>query len=179
MNLKTATFLLLLLFLGCQDKPEQQQKKELAYFDLNGYFKKESGRLSAASPYITKTVRINDSAETQKIRLNNWTKELEIFKDADINKAAWKGMFKVNKKADTVVYTSDDEKIPVKEVSIFYRNAIDKNPHGLRIIINNSNILYESRDTLIYYPDSVYQVKKTQDILLLSKKNYQITGKFQ
>ena len=130
------------------------------------------------SPYITKTVSVNDSAETQKIRVVDWNKELEIFKDADINKAAWKGMFKVDKRVGTTHYRSDDEKIPVKKLSIFYEDGDNRSIRGLQLIISNNNILYESRDTLVYYPDSVYQVKKSQDILLLSKKNYQITGKF-
>lgn len=178
MNFKTPLFFLLLLLFGCQEQPEQKQKKELTYFDLKGYFEKESKRLSAASPYLTKTVSVNDSTETQKIRVRDWNKELEIFKDSDINKAAWKGMFNVTSKSGTVYYKSDDEKIPVKELSVFYTNGDNKILQGLQIVISNTNILYESRDTLIYYPDSVYQVKKSQDILLLSKKNYQITGKF-
>lgn len=178
MKFKTTSYLLLLLLFGCQDKTEQKQKKELTYFDLQGYIETESSRLSSMSQYITKTVSVNDSSETQKLRVGDWNKELEIFKDADINKAAWKGMFKVDKLAGTTHYTSNDEKIPVKKLSIFYKNGDVKNLKGLQIIISNSNMLYESRDTLIYYPDSVYQIRKSQDILLLSKKNYQITGKF-
>jgi len=178
MSLKTTSYLLLLLLFGCQDKTEQRQKKELTYFDLQGYIEKESSRLTLLSPYITKTVSVNDSSETMKLRVGDWNKELEIFKDADINKAAWKGMFKVNERAGTTHYTSNDEKIPVKKLSIFYKNGDHKSIQGLQLIISNSNMLYDSRDTLVYYPDSVYQVRKSQDILLLSKKNYQITGKF-
>lgn len=178
MNYKTASFFILLLCSGCQRTPEQMQKNELNYFDLKGYFEKESIRLSNAAPIITKTVRVNDSSETKTTRIADWDKELEIFKDADINKNAWKGLFKITNLNSDQQYTTDNEKIPVKEVTVFYKNAQLNDIKGLRIIVKNTNLLYHSSDTLIYYPDSIYQVKKTQNILFLSNKRYQISGKF-
>lgn len=180
MNYKTAPFFILLLFSGCQRTPEQLQKNELTYFDLRGYFEKEIARLSKAAPVITKTVRVNDSSETKKNRIADWKRELEIFKDADINKTAWKGLFKITRPGYDLQYTTDNEKIPVKEVTVFYKKgSTQKNEvSGLRILIKNTNLLYNSTDTLIYYPDSIYQVKKAQNILFLSGKRYQISGKF-
>ncbi|WP_225869617.1 hypothetical protein [Pedobacter psychroterrae] len=156
------------------------QKNELTYFDLKGYFEQESIRLSKAAPLIVKTVRVNDSSETKTTRIADWRKELEIFKDADINKTAWKGLFKITKVNGDQQYTTDNEKIPVKELTIIYKkgstqlNALK----GFRIVVKNINLLYHSTDTLIYYPDSIYQVKKAQNILFLSDKRYQISGKF-
>ena len=180
MNYKTSFFILLLCS-GCQRTAEQMQKNELTYFDIKDYFEKESARLSKTSTFITKTVSVNDSSEAKRTQINNWAKELEIFKDADINKNAWKGLFKISKLGDKQQYTTDNEKIPVKQLTIFYRKGNTQAPEvsGLQIIVKNSNLLYNSNDTLLYYPDSLYQVKKTQNILFLSSKRYQINGKLQ
>jgi len=46
-------------------------------------------------------------------------------------------------------------------------------------VISNKNILYSSGDTLVYYPDSLYEIRKHQKIKLLAQKTYQITGKLK
>lgn len=178
MNYKTSPLFILLLFSGCQSAPEQTQKNELTYFDLKGFFQKESSRLSKSDPVITKTVSVNDSSETKRIHIPDWNKELEIFREADINKTAWKNMFKISKTTDKQQYATDNEKISVKNVTLFYNNDASNEVRGVQIIVKNTNLLYNSTDTLIYFPDSIYQIRKSQNILLLSKKNYQITGKF-
>ena len=180
MNYKTASFFILLLCSGCQSAPEQMQKNDLTYFDLKGFFEKESARLSKTSPFITKTVRVNDFSETKRIRITDWNKELEIFKDADINKNSWKGLFKITKLSDKEQYTTDSKKVPVKVLTVSYKKGSTQvnELSCLQIVVKNTNLLYNSTDTLIYYPDSLYEVKKTQNILLLSSKLYQISGKF-
>lgn len=180
MNYKTASFFILIFLSGCQDTG-QKHKNEVTYFDLKDYIEKESIRLSGLAPLITKTVAINGAAETRKVSIADWDKELESFKDADINKAAWKGMFNITRSASIWKYTTDNEKIPVKELTIFFKKGSNNEDEvsGLQVIVKNVNILYDSTDTLSYYPDSIYQVKKEQNILLLSKKNYQVTGNFR
>lgn len=168
--------LLLLLCYGCGDPIEASQKKVHTYFDLKGFFEKERARLSQSNPLILKTVMVNDSAESKQIRIADWKKELSAFSDADMNRAAWKGLFQVRKTASGVSYTADSKKVPVKEVLVMQRNG---KLYGLQILIRNANTLYTSSDTLSYYPDSLYEVKKSQNIRLLSEKKYQITGKFK
>ena len=119
---------------------------------------------------------VNGEREDMKVKINNWEKEFETFISSDINKSSWRGSFKVKKDYSTEIYVTDNEKIPIKKVEIFYRN--DK-ISGIKIIINTSNRLYISKDTLSYYPDSLYQIKKVQKIKLMDQKTYQIIGKFK
>ena len=166
----------LLLCFGCGDRAVTQQKEAHPYFDLKGYFAGEATRLSRKKPLIHKTVVVNDSTESKDLVIPDWQKELTIFSDADLNKSAWKGLFQV-KKTDTMeLYTSDNKKVPVKELKVLKRNG---QVYGLQILICNSNTLYTSSDTLSYFPDSLYDVKKNQHIRLLAEKNYRITGKFK
>lgn len=165
----------ILLLFGCRNATEQRQNSNHSYFDVKGYFETEADRIRKLGPTIKKTVAVDDSTETQSLKIVDWKRELAAFSDADINRASWKGMFKIAKSNGNEIYTSDNEKIPVKQVGIFYK---DKKLFRLQMLIENKNTLYTSLDTLNYYPDSLYQIKKVQNIRLLNKKNYVITGRF-
>lgn len=168
-------FLLMWCF-GCGDSTVTTQKNTHSYFNLKSYFEQEVLRLNCSNPKVSKTVTVNGSSESKELQIADWKKELSVFSDADINRAAWKGLFEEKKSTDREVYTSNQAKVPVKELTVIKRNG---QLYGIQILIRNSNSLYTSADTLSYYPDSVYEVKKTQNIRLLSEKNYRVTGKFK
>ncbi|WP_231427366.1 hypothetical protein [Pedobacter sp. Leaf250] len=127
------------------------------------------------NPIINKTVTVNGELEKKEIKINDWKKELAIFSNADINRKSWRGSFAFKEKNGVDIYTSDNKKIPVKKVSITWNGEKAKR---IEIIIANKNILFQSNDTLNYYPDSLYDIKKEQKIRLLNEKKYSITGKF-
>ena len=156
--------------------PEQEKRNDTAtYFDLKNYFDKEASRLSRSSVAVNKTVVVNDSAEQKLVKISNWEKELSAFSDADINKAAWQGAFKSKIDEFSEEYTSENEKVPVKRLHISKK---DGKITGILIMLENTNYLYRSTDTLSYFPDSLYQIRKSQQIKLMSPKKYLITGKF-
>ncbi|MFD2288545.1 hypothetical protein GJU39_18345 [Pedobacter petrophilus] len=162
-------------FFSCNQREAAKANTELLYFDLKGYFGKEIIRLKNARVKVDKTVSINGISETKSLLITDWEKELAIFINADINKNSWKGSFKVTQQNGLQVYTSDSKKIPVKKVSV--------NNKGLKIskveiIINNKNILYQSLDTLTYYPEILYKIRKQQKIRLLAPKDYTVVAKF-
>jgi hypothetical protein len=161
---------------ACTSGTEKKQVSASRYFDLKEYITKEAKRLSLLNAEVDKYVEVNKSAEHKKLKIADWQKELSAFSDADINKSAWEGLFKLNERKDSKTYVSDNEKVPVKSLSIQYKNG---KIYGLQILISTVNSLYTSNDTLSYFPDSLYEVKKTQHIKLLNEKNYHITGKFK
>jgi len=175
--MRKLSFLLLIFFLGaCNSGTQKKQSGALEYFDLKDYIAKEAKRLNLLNPEIDKYVEVNRSGEHKKLKITDWQKELAIFSDADVNKSAWQGLFKLNEAGDTKTYVSDNDKVPVKSLSIQYRNG---KISSLQILISTVNSLYTSNDTLSYFPDSLYEVKKTQHIKLLNEKNYHITGRFK
>lgn len=161
---------------ACNSAPQKKQFSALRYFDLKGYIAKEAKRLNQLNPEIDKEVIVNKARERKKVKIADWQKELAIYADADINKSAWQGLFELHESKDSKTYLSDNEKVPVKSLKIKYRNG---KLYNIEILIKTENLLYTSNDTLSYFPDSLYQVKKTQHIKLLNEKNYQITGKFR
>ena len=164
----------LILASSCTLK-EQKMDGTGVYFDLTAYFKKEAARLSQSNLSIDKTVTVNGSQEEKKIKIDDWEKEFQSFISADINKASWRGSFKLEQDSISETYFTENEKIPVKKVEIAYRGD---QIFSIKIFIINTNYLYVSNDSLSYYPDSLYQIKKTQKIKLLNEKKYSINGAF-
>jgi hypothetical protein len=174
--MRKLTLYALLIFCSACTFKEQDNLSSKSYFDLSGYFKGEAARLTKANWPIDKTVMVNGKMEEKKLTITNWEKEFDSFISSDINKASWKGAFKMAKNDNTTTYTSNSDKIPVKKVEVAYQNEKIK---AIKIFVTNTNNLYTSKDTLSYYPDSLYQIKKTQSIKLMDEKKYQITGKFK
>jgi len=162
------------IFFGCSNAAKEDQKNKLGYFDLKSFFSKEATRLQNNHPFIEKTVVVNADAETQKVQISNWTNELAVFANADINRASWKGLFTIRRSKTKEIYSSNSDKVPVKQVTI---NKDLNRISSIEIIISNVNSLYVSADTLTYYPDSLYFINKTQHIKLLPSKHYQVIGK--
>jgi len=165
-----------LLLASCNRSPAEQQKTVSLYFDLKGYFEKEALRLQRTQPLISKSVNINGAEEMKSLKIANWKRELSAIADADINKASWRGLFTVKKTGEKVQYITAEEKIPVKEVTVTYSQ---NKPIAVVVLMKASNMLYTSVDSLSYYPDSLYQINKSQHIRLLDSKDYKVTLKFR
>lgn len=167
---------LLVLFLSSCAQNEKNGAQSNSYFDIKGYFEKEAVRLKKLAPLIQKSVSIDGISEQKKIKIENYKKEFNNFISADINKVSWRGDFVVKIMGDLTQYSTLNNKIPVKELQIRYKDNVVK---SIRIIEKTENILYYSSDTLSYFPDSLYEIKKTQKIKLLTQKKYVITGIFK
>ncbi|PWS26056.1 hypothetical protein DHW03_18595 [Pedobacter yonginense] len=173
---KQYLFVFALALFSCNQRKESEANTDLLYFDVKGYFKKEISRLQKQKPIVNKMVIVNGASENKALVIQDWNKELSVFIDADINKTSWKGSFQTSKNNLEENYTSSNKKIPVKSIRVEKDGARIKK---VEIFIANKNILYTSNDTLVYYPDSLYQIKKQQKIKLLEPKKYIITGKIR
>ena len=169
-------FCLVIAFFTSCNINEQEKVKIKTYFDLETYFKKEAKHLAEKKGPIDKTVIINGKAEQKIISINNWEKELGSFIDADINKASWRGSFQFLTIGDAKIYTSQSEKIPVKKVEVREK---DGKVISIKIFVHNINDLYISQDSLSYFPDSLYRIKKSQKIKLMEEKRYEILGRIK
>ncbi len=171
----TGIGLLILLLSACTAK-EQRKVQDETYFNVRSYFEKEAERLNKLNLQLDKLVSIGKDVEQKKVSIKDFNKELSTFINSDINKASWRGAFTVKKERNSELYTTENEKIPVKRVEIQYqKNKI----RSIKIAIASENILYHSTDTLTYFPDSLYEIKKTQKIRLLKEKKYIILGRFK
>ncbi|PJJ79592.1 hypothetical protein [Mucilaginibacter auburnensis] len=158
-------------------KPENlKEGAQKEYFDLKGYFEKNIAQLKGQHKKISKTVVHNGVSETRDVEVNNWEAELGAFTESDINKPAWSGIYTKKDSAGAIVYTATDLDLKTRRI------IIDKTSQGKiqHIFIYNevNNALYNTREELNYYPDSVYSINKYQKVKLLGANTYKITGKF-
>ncbi|WP_448699831.1 hypothetical protein ACFGVR_22175 [Mucilaginibacter sp. AW1-3] len=168
-------FVLLATFYGC--KPDVKQSNgTLKYFDLSGYFKGEAVRLNQQNKPIVKTVSYNNQPETKTITIKNWPREFDLFITSDINKAAWKDSYTIAKNSDSIVYAAIDTNLHTRQIVLRLKGG---QVTGITIDNFTKNMLYQTREKLVYYPDSIYFIEKHQYVKLLGTNNYQITGKFR
>lgn len=172
---KYLVIVLALCCFSCKPKADNTNTT-LLYFDVKDFFKKEAERLTKLNPTVEKLVSVDGSIERKTLKINDWEKELTIFANADINKAAWRGSFDIKKLNNVTHYYANDDKIPVKEISV---EELNNQPETIIMVIRDKNILYTSNDTLIYKPNISYQIKKQQKIKFLDLKRYEILGVFK
>lgn len=158
---------------SCQQPVDQNEKP--AYFDLKGYFKGEAARLARQNKPVFKTIVHNGVTESKKIRVGNWEHELDMFIMADINKPAWRDRYTVQQTANTIIYKAKDEELETRNV------IINKDGDRVKWILifthTPKNVLYTTTAKLSWFPDSAYQILKTQTVKLLGKNTYDISGK--
>jgi hypothetical protein len=164
----------LLLFLpSC--KPEVAETGSAAkYFDLQGYFHGDAEQLTKSNPFVTKTVTHNGITETKKIHIADWGAELSMFIGSDINKPAWKDSYNVQDTGDALIYTAIDPNLKTREIIV---NRSNDEVKWIMIINHTKNMLYETKEKLTYFPDSLYLIEKLQIVKLLGKNRYDIKGK--
>lgn len=170
-----ALVFLALSIAACQQK--EISKKQIEYVDLQGFFSAEAKRLNKLKPTLLKTVDINHKSEQKLLKETiDWAKELSVFKEADINKPAFNGMYQISKLHNKTIYTALNKKNLVQRIEVDWNLA--KKPSGIRIFQLTKNMIYRAADTLSYYPDSIYSIHKKQEVRVLGTTVYTIEGKF-
>ena len=173
--MKYAPLLFLLISLttisACSPPAEKEAK---AYEDISGFFEAEAVRLSKSESPVRKTVARNDAVETRVVKAINWNTELSLFAESDINKPAWRDSYKVTASDTNIIYLAKDTTLKTRQIHI------SKAPGGKirKISIHNrtNNMLYSSTETLLYIPDSLYQIQKQQHVVLIGNNSYLIKG---
>lgn len=176
---KYTIYTCVLLLLGSSyacNKPEiKETGAELKYFDLKGYFANEDSLLTRQNPDVNKTVAHNGDAETKKVRIASWKKELNLFAESDINKPAWKQSYDVQTNADSTVYKAKFQELKTREIIIRKKAG---QVSGIAIINNTHNILYNTSEKLVYAPKAYYSIEKVQHVKIMGTNSYLIKGNF-
>ena len=165
--------LIITLFSSCFSKAKETKQSKF-YFDLKGYFSNLATTLNQENPEINKTVSKNDLKENKRIKIPNWNEELALFIEADINKPAWKDSYTIDSSATKITYKSNDADLKTQKIEISLSNG---KPTRIHIETSADNLLYQTKENLDFYPDSLYRIQKKQNVILLGENNYQIIGK--
>ncbi len=162
---------LLLMLASCAEPIE---KPASPFEDIKGFFEAEVSRLAEIKKTVNKTVKRNEVSETKNNVPVIWKDELALFIESDINKPAWRNSYKTVRDSSNIYYSATEKGLRTRSISI------KKNPAGhiihVSIINETKNYLYQSSESLIYIPDSIYLINKNQDVLFLGNNKYSITG---
>ncbi|HAP69045.1 MAG TPA: hypothetical protein DCR04_04865 [Flavobacteriales bacterium] len=111
----------------------------------------------------------------------DWKEELDVFKEADINRPAWRGEFKVDsislERVFVITYKTENEEIPVKNVVV----TVDKDTKQcLQISVDRrtKNFLYSSDQSLYFTTGEGYMMKGKLSVTLLFDSEYSIESEF-
>lgn len=149
---------------------------EKPFFDLKDYFAQEIERL-AEKKNVTKKAFYNDKEETKIIENPNFSNELLIFSNTDINRTAWLDKYSVdstfNSQQDLVAinYAATDEKLKTKSVRVEFAN---NDVSLIEITTVGNSAISQTENYLTYSPTKGYSIKSKQDVKFVSKNNINI-----
>ena len=156
-------------------KPDVKESgASLKYFDINGYFTKDIARLNNLNKPVFKTVTHNGVSESKTVHINDWSRELDLFIQSDINRPAWKNSYKVITEDNFLIYRAKYPELKMHEMII----KEDKGKVKWILIYNKTpkNILYQTTEKLSYFPDSLYMIEKVQKVRLIGSNYYKVEG---
>ncbi|MHB1177970.1 MAG: hypothetical protein ACYCZO_06525 [Daejeonella sp.] len=166
------SMILMVLIIASCNGPEQRSAP--VYVDLKKFFEGESARFEKLKVKIDKSVSRNGISESKYNISADWKNEFGLFIESDINKPAWKNSYRITVDNSHVLYTALDSDLRTRSI------LLKKNAQGrvvqISIVNQTRNSLYNSTERLSYALDSTYNIFKQQDIALLGKNEYKITG---
>ncbi|WP_080241463.1 hypothetical protein [Spirosoma rigui] len=133
-----------LIVSSCSSPTQTNQPN--VYYDIAGYVKRQIAELTTRKPLVNKQVRINEKTSRQDTRDINWSRELELFTQADINKPALRSSYQITR-PDSLTYQytlkKSEEKLTVRSLRVQLDSATHQ-PRRIEAVLQTANPLYSS-----------------------------------
>ena len=130
--------------LACSNPASRPEKP--VYFDVAGYVGQQVKALSAQHPSVSKRTQMNGEVEQQTTQQINWSRELELFAQADINKPALRSSYTIDRPDSlTYLYTlkPGEKELTVRSLQVRL-DAATRKPHRIDAVLASENPIYES-----------------------------------
>ena len=177
------------LLAGCGDAgPAAPAARRPLYFDVKGLLNKQVAQLAQRHAAVVKRVSLRGNAtETVRVPTVKWADELQIFFQADINKAALRGGYAV----DSIVlpggllrrtYTRlpGQPNAPVTRLMVVQQGAVAQE---VAATIVQNNVLFATRKQLHFQLQNgqlrQYEVVGTQKLVLFDTLHYAAAGQVE
>ena len=149
---------------------------EKPFFDLKDYFAQEISRL-AEKKNVTKKAFYNGKEETKIIENPDFSNELLIFSNTDINRTAWLDKYSVDSTLNAqqelaaIDYAALDKKLKTKSLRVEFANNVVS---SIEIITAGNSAISQTENHLTYSPTKGYSIKSKQDVKFVSKNDINI-----
>jgi hypothetical protein len=180
--------LMMLLLFACDNPAETNQTP--VYFDVAGYVKTQTAALKRQNPTVEKQTRIKEKSQNQTVKNIDWSRELELFTQADINKPAFRNSYDIAR-PDSLTYRytlkPSEEKLTVRSLTVLL-DAQTRKPRLIEAVLRTQNLLYESERKLMLESgpgaDARWQVKQYkltgfQQLTYFGKNSFFVEGRVQ
>ena len=174
--------LLALLLAGCGEAgPAAPPARRPLYFDVKGLLTGQVAQLAQRHAAVTKHVRLRaEVPETVRVPTVKWADELQIFFQADINKAALRGAYTVDSVAlpggalrRTYTRLPGQPNAPVARLVVMQQGA---EPQEIAATIVQNNVLFSAQKQLLMQLQNGqlrrYEVVGTQKLVLFDTLRY-------
>ncbi len=173
------TAALLITLIGCDQLPSEPQTLH-AYFDMDSLLNAQITALTEQNVTLKKSVRKDGEEETKNFELDSagWEKEFEILRDFNINLPRNVGAYNAVKNGETIVYKpTGKQDLPVQQFQLKYQNG---QLASLSSEFIESKYIYSTdRNINLTFENGLlkkYQIKGTQNMIILGAVEYQILG---
>jgi len=170
---------------GCASSEAEKPVEKLTYFDVPGFVADQVKLLENTQSGLQKTVGFgHEKPETRRLSRPDWTKELTLFREIDLNKKALQGL-----------YTETRTQFPDGEKLLYTRNSDADAPFALveitrqqqrvtslRAVYEQENGLFFNREERLLTTSSngrlrTYQIAGVQKVRFFDSLNYAINSR--
>jgi hypothetical protein len=166
---------LLVALSSCQQ--EKVRDLQDAYFDNPAFFEAEIKRLNQSKMGAIKQLKAGESQGQARVSVIDWAKELEIFRQIDLNKAVYSGKFQVNNNSNEQLGITSLDRIQDNINIVNYTKAIDLS--SKIIWLEATKIFTETTTHWRYVPDSGYTIRGEEKIKGLITNTFEVSALFE
>lgn len=176
------------LVMNC-DNSAQQAKQPDVYYDVASFVKGQIELLNKVKPTVSKVLDIKGEQQTQNTAAVNWSRELELFTQADINKPAFRSSYLVSR-PDSLTYRytlKPGEKLTVQSLSVQLDSGTHQ-PRKIEAVLTTTNPLYHSERRILLesgpglgkrWQVRHYRMNGFQQLTFFGKNDFSVEGRIQ
>ena len=167
---------MILIFFVSSCQVEKVDTNLQPFFDLNDFLDKELISISNLKS-IKKKVSINGIIDEQTLDDFDLKKDLEIFRNANINKVAWLDKYEVDSTMSNLgqltklKYNALDKNMKTREFIVIYNQG---KVNSISINRLSTNQITLSDQHLQYFPNKGFSVESNQKVTMTDKQSLKI-----
>lgn len=172
----------MIFFSACQTETAETPNdlKQDYFFDLKSYIEGEITKLNEQQPRIEKSIQLRDKTEVKQFDSLDYKKELSVFSQADINKAAWTDKYE----ADTLYEQGTIAKIsyqaidPSLKTNLLEISFTNDNINHIYVKAITESLVANVYKEMNYWPGKGYQLVSAQSTVLSDTTAVAIDAQF-
>jgi hypothetical protein len=176
------------LLMAC-DGPASEQLPDV-YVDTKTFIDGQITLLNRQKPMVQKTVLLDTRDQVQQTDSIDWNRELELFRQIDINKPAFRSSY-TTARPDSLTYDytvkSTEDRLAVRTLTVQLDSA-SRQPARITAVLQSQNPLYKSERRVLLecgptktrqWRVAHYRVEGFRELTFFGRNTFQIEGRIR